>query len=87
MIFIKGGYQLGTTKPFFFWESNMGFIIKLLYMALKPFKRPLICRKNKVANINRANVVGARIGAGPSPKISKWFQFNRNGVKLKIFVH
>ena len=75
------------TKPFFFWESNMGFIIKLLYMALKLFKRPLVFDMNKVSKFIRAKVMGARSGAGSTRKKFKMVQSNKNRVKLTEYEH
>ena len=49
-------------NPFF------GSRIWVLYMALKPSKRPLICRRNEVANTIKDQVMGPRSGVGQTPQ-------------------
>ena len=79
------------TKPFFFWESNIrifiGFIIKLLYMALKLFKRPLVFDMNKFSKLIRAKVMGAKSEAGPTHKNFKMVSSNKNRVNLTEYKH
>ena len=45
-----------------------GSRIWVIYVALKPSKRPLFCRWNEVANTIRTQVMGPRSGAGPTPQ-------------------
>ena len=83
---VKGGTP-GVYQAILFWESNMGFIIKLLYMAIKLFKRPLVFDMNKVSKLIRAKVIGARSGAGPTRKKFKMVPSNKNRVKLTGYEH
>ena len=56
-------------------------------MALKPFKRPLIFYMNEVANLIRAKVMGAIIGAGPTHQNFQMVPANKNRVQLTGYEH
>ena len=64
----------------------MGFIIKLLYMALKPFKQPLAFQLNKVSKLIRAKVMGARSGAGPTHQNFKMVPANKKGTGVIMLI-
>ena len=83
---VKGGTP-GVYQAILFLESNMGFIINRLYMALKPFKRPLIFHMNEVANLIRAKVMGAISGDGPTHQNFKMVPANKYRVQLTGYEH
>ena len=52
-------------------------------MALKPSKRPLICRRNEVANTIKAQVMGPRSGVGPTPQNVKMVPTEQKWCQIK----